>query len=65
VSVAEPLLLVLALGPFGSRAGAQEGMSTLLFTILEHNLCPENVAFDPRSGDYFLGRMGRGRSSAP
>lgn len=61
VSIAELLLLVLALGPFGSRAGAREGMSTLLFTIPEHNLYPENVAFDPRSGDCFLGSMGRGR----
>jgi len=61
VSIAELLLLVLALGPFGSRAGAQEGMSTLLFTIPEHDLYPENVAFDPRSGDYFLGSMGQSR----
>jgi len=31
------------------------------FTIPEHDLYPENVAFDPRSGDYFLGKMGRKR----
>jgi hypothetical protein len=33
----------------------------LLFTIPEHDLYPENVAFDPASGDYFLSSMGQSR----
>jgi sugar lactone lactonase YvrE len=51
----------MALGPFGSGASAQEDGSTLLFTIPEHDLYPENIAFDPRSGDYLLGSMGQSR----
>lgn len=65
VSVLELALLVLALGPFDSSAHAQApAQSTgpdLLFSIPEHDFYPENVAFDPRSGDYFLGSMGQSR----
>jgi sugar lactone lactonase YvrE len=32
-----------------------------LFTIPEHDLYPESVAYDPVSGDYFLGSMGQSR----
>jgi hypothetical protein len=41
--------------------GAQEAGSTLLFTIPEHDFYPENIAYDPESGDYFLGSMGQSR----
>jgi len=37
------------------------GAAEVLFTIPEHDLYPENIAFDPVSGDYFLGSMGRSR----
>jgi sugar lactone lactonase YvrE len=33
----------------------------LLFTLPEHDLYPENIAFDPASGDYFLSSMGQSR----
>jgi hypothetical protein len=94
ISFADLLVLVLALGSFGSSAapssgcptrellqdsagiveaspcgsticaedpGTQERSSTLLFTIPEHDLYPENIAYDPESGDYFLGSMGQSR----
>ena len=94
MSLADLLVLTLALGSFGSSAasssdhptgelrqgpadllaaspgrstsrnegpGAQERGSTLLFTIPEHDFYPENIAYDPESGDYFLGSMGQSR----
>jgi hypothetical protein len=94
MSFADLLVLVLALGSFGSSAapssgcatgelrqdpagfvkaspcgstirdegpGTQERGSTLLFTIPEHDFYPENIAYDPESGDYFLGSMGQSR----
>jgi hypothetical protein len=67
VSVLELGLLVLALGPFDSsgqaraQAHVQSPGAEILFTIPEHDLYPENIAFDPRSGDYFLGSMGQSR----
>lgn len=50
-------LIVLGAG----TAGAQNHSSTLLFTLPEHDLYPENIAYDAVSGDYFLGSMGRSR----
>ena len=34
---------------------------TLKFKIPEHELYPENIAWDPVSGDFFLGSMGQSR----
>ncbi len=39
---------------------AEHGL-VLKFTIPEHDLFPENIAFDPVSRDYFLGSMGQSR----
>jgi WD40 repeat protein len=58
------LLLLLTLAVPISAAQAQEAPkpgSTVLFTLPEHDLYPENIAFDPVSEDYFLSSMGRSR----
>ncbi|MEJ2720227.1 MAG: hypothetical protein P8181_03675 [bacterium] len=39
---------------------AEHGLA-LKFTIPEHDLFPENIAYDPVSGDYFLGSMSHSR----
>ncbi len=63
-----PIACALLLSPFpvcscpdGQVPSAQEDSLSVLFTIPEHDLYPENVAFDPVSGDYFLGSMGQSR----
>ena len=45
----------------GGDSGAQDGTSSLLFRLPEHDLYPENIAHDPVSGDYFLGSMSQSR----
>jgi sugar lactone lactonase YvrE len=65
VSVLELALLVLALGPFDSSAQAQAPTQSpspdVLLTLPEHDSYPENIASDPRSGDYFLRSMAHSR----
>jgi hypothetical protein len=54
-------LLLALLGAPASEAAGQAGGSTLLFTLPEYDLDPENIAFDSVSGDFFLGSMGQSR----
>lgn len=58
-------LVLFALSRSYSRIEAQERRdetgSTVLFTIPEHDLYPESIAFDSVSGDYFLSSMGTSR----
>jgi hypothetical protein len=43
-------------------AGAEgPAVPNLKFTIPEHDLYPENIAFDPQTGDFYLGSMSRNR----
>jgi sugar lactone lactonase YvrE len=44
-----------------SARAPQAPTSVLKFTIAEHDLYPENIAYDPVTGDYFLGSMSRSR----
>jgi len=55
------VLLPLVLDAHGSRVEAQTRKPEPLFTLPEHDFYPENIAFDPQSGDYFLGSMGQSR----
>jgi len=49
------------MGVFAEQARIAPGAPGILFTIPEHDLYPENIAFDRVSGDYFLGSMGHSR----
>lgn len=42
-------------------AAAAGPAPTVKFTVPEHDLYPENIAFDGKTGDFFLGSMGRSR----
>ncbi len=61
-----PILFLLSFGPghapsqpgYRSRVGTA---SEPLFTIPEHDLYPESVAYDSGSGDYFLSSMAQSR----
>jgi len=52
-------LLVFVLFAGTSLAGNPDPL--LKFTVPEHDLYPENIAFDEKTGDYFLGSMGQSR----
>ena len=47
--------------PADRPALLQESVSVRKFTIPEHDLYPENIAYDSVSGCYFLGSMSHGR----
>ena len=48
-------------GEAGTLHGRPTDSATVLFTIPEHDLYPESVAYDPESGDFFLSSMGQSR----
>jgi sugar lactone lactonase YvrE len=52
---------LLAHGVVEGRRDSRPQESSLLFRLPEHDLYPENIAYDPVSGDYFLGSMSRSR----
>lgn len=59
-------LLILSLIPSMALAGdpappAPVGSPVLKFSIPEHDLYPENIAWDSKTGDFLLGSMGRSR----
>jgi len=47
--------------PAGGTVSSPASASVRKFTIPEHDLYPENIAYDPVSGCYFLGSMGHSR----
>ena len=55
------LLPGYASGPLPGIPHEQDPGTRLLFTIPEHDLYPENVAFDEVTGDFFLSSMGHSR----
>jgi len=59
------MVTIPLVGPPPTRPPAphlhQEAGATVLFTLPEHDLYPESVAYDPESGDFFLSSMGQSR----
>ena len=63
VFIAAALCLALSVSANGILAAppGPTGEPTVKFTIPEHDFYPENIAYDPVSGSYFLGSMSHGR----
>lgn len=54
-------LLLTSFATPDQELSGQDSRSTVLFTLPEYDLYPENIAFDSVSGDFFLGSMGQSR----
>lgn len=58
--LAVPVFLIAALEPSSGQERAVPDR-TRLFTLPEHDLYPESIAYDPDTGRYFVGSMGQAR----